>query len=349
VESNNVSMPFACSEFFMQHLNSFSEPIKTQLLNIVKPLVNENYKIISGTYDPYDNVKYEVAGCDFLQHKYPNTLLLHIIDNCFSNCQCCFKVKEIRDRTKKEYTVKEVIEKTTEYIENNPQIDNILISGGDPFTLSNKNIINVCDKLLSLKNIRFVRIGTKGLIYQPVRFLRQELLNGLEGLIKKHIGKNIFIMLNIYHPNELSECSLTAIKELQRIGVQIKSQTTMLKGVNDDAEIIAQLLNKLTSLNVNPYYIFCYMPIKNREYFSIPLHRVFEIISQAKSKLNGIAKKVMLIYPHKLGKIEICGFLPDLKNPNQIVLKWHQVIPNISQKHEQVFILDYKNEFTIEI
>ena len=142
----------------------------------------------------------------------------------------------------------------------------------------------------------------------------------LEILKKYSKKKQIYIVTQFNHPNEVTEESKKAIKMLQKIGIVVKNQTVLLKGVNDDSHVLGSLLKKLTSIGVVPYYIFQCRPVKGvKGQFQVPFERGYEIIEGAKAMQNGQGKCFKYCFSCESGKIEVVGKLGD-----EMIFKFHE-------------------------
>jgi lysine 2,3-aminomutase len=126
--------------------------------------------------------------------------------------------------------------------------------------------------------------------------------------------------LHFNHPREITQKSINAVDKLIKSHVIIKNQTVLLKGINDDPDTLAGLLNKLVGIGINPYYVFQCRPVKGaKEHFQVPLYRGYKIVENAKKKLDGLSKGFKYIMSHKTGKVEIVGVMG-----NEIYFKYHQ-------------------------
>ena len=224
-------MPFKVTEHYADLIKSQDEPYRTQLTNIVLPPVAR--KPFKGRFDPYGNKTYRQDERAFLQHKYEKTLLLHIDDFCISNCQFCYKVREIRHEDKKQITIDEKVDMTLDYLVDHPEIDNVLFTGGDPASFRRtSDLTNLIGRLIDYNGIRVVRFATKGLAYDPDRFMDKELL-GFFTDVNSRQDKQVSIIAQMNHPAEMNETSREAIRGLQNVGVQIRGQPAIIRGVND--------------------------------------------------------------------------------------------------------------------
>lgn len=344
-------MPFQITEYYANLIANTPEPAKTQLINIILPPVN-NKKFI-GRFDPYGNKTHRQEETYYLQHKYEKTLLFHIDEVCFSNCQFCYKVNEIRHEKVALEHINNRLEKCLNYLDLHPQIDNVLITGGDPAFRNTNQLKKIFSSILSKKNIRIVRFATKGLAFNPSRFLDEELL----GFLKKmnvDYGKQICIIVQMNHPAEFSHEAIIAIKKLQKAGVQLRGQPAIIRGVNDSVDVLTELQKKFMDNRVVSYYLTIFMPVRGVEQYALTLDEAFKSVALSKRKLGGLDKKGVLLASHNYGKFEICGFYPSVNTPLKIVLKWHQAVTEkylpeglkklIPTQPEDILILDYEKD-----
>ncbi len=338
-------MPFRVTEYYTQVIEAQAEPYRSELVNIVIP--PDGKPAFAGRFDPYGNVDVRVEQ-DFLQHKYENTGLVHIVDACISACQFCYKVEQIRDEGTGTTKTVERARTVIPYIREHNEIDNILLTGGDPAVLPTKILTEVIATLLQPEHVRTLRFATKGLAFHPQRFLDEELLKFIDAINRKG-DKRIKVVSQYNHPAELTKESMTALRALQQVGVQVYGQPVVLRGVNDAVSTLVDLQNRFLHNNVVSYYLVTFMPVKGVEQYALPLEKAYQLVAESKSQLSGLAKKGMLIAPHDWGKLEICGFLPNAVEPKQIVLKWHERAmpqylppPFKNVKQEEVMILDFE-------
>jgi KamA family protein len=243
-----------------------------------------------------------------VQHKYPETLLVLVTNECFEYCPYCFRKRNFdkTDEVCKNYYQLE------EYINKHPEISNILISGGDPLTLS----LGVLNNILSIipKHLK-IRIGTRALTYKPQVFTTL-----LLHILEKH---NVDIIAHINTAFELSEESKGAVKRLRDKGILIRSQTVFLKGTNDSPQSLIELYRCLVKLGIFPYYLFQCRPTAGNKKYTVPVIRGIGIINEARKQLSGIEKSFRYIASLPKGKFEILS--KDLNpSPSLIYGRYHQ-------------------------
>jgi len=275
------------------------------------PSVNEFS--LQGSYDTSgeaENTK--LLG---LQHKYQETALILATSRCAVYCRHCFRKRLVGLETK------EIIarfEDAAEYIENHKQINNVLISGGDPLVLENRVIERFLDVLSEIPHLKFIRFGSRAPVTCPSRFEDEELIR----LLSRHSrpDRRIYVVTQFNHPKEITPQSIRAVDKLIGAGVILSNQTVLLKGVNDDPATLAELQNRLVSIGVNPYYLFQCRPVKRvKEHFQVPICKGVSIVEKAKEHCNGHSKRFKYIMSHRTGKIEILGTVGDY-----IYFKYHQ-------------------------
>jgi KamA family protein len=250
-----------------------------------------------------------------LQHKYGTTALVLSTNVCFMYCRHCFRKRMVG------YSAEEInnrLEEAADYISSHKQVNNVLITGGDAFALTNSTIKEYLKKLTEIEHLDFIRFGTRVPVVFPQRiYMDEELLSILKEYGKK---KEIIVISQFNHPKELTEEARKGVKALKDVGVTVRNQTVLLKGINDDADTLSTLLNKLTGIGVHPYYVFQCRPVKFvKEHFQVPLSQGIDIISEAKKNLNGLGKGFRYAMSHPRGKIEIFG-----KTEGKIIFKFHQ-------------------------
>ena len=274
---------------------------------------SEFEKDLEGTFDTSgegDNTV--ITG---MQHKYNETVMILSTNQCAMYCRHCFR-KRLVGLSDEE--IAKHFEEMAQYIKEHKEISNVLISGGDSLVNSNTKIEYLLKLFTSIDNLDFIRFGTRIPVVMPQRI--SEDLQLLEILKKYSKKKQIYIVTQFNHPNEVTEESKKAIKMLQKIGIVVKNQTVLLKGVNDDSHVLGSLLKKLTSIGVVPYYIFQCRPVKGvKGQFQVPFERGYEIIEGAKAMQNGQGKCFKYCFSCESGKIEVVGKLGD-----EMIFKFHE-------------------------
>lgn len=269
-----------------------------------------------------------------MQHKYRQTALILSTNQCAMYCRHCFRKRMVganSDEIAKQLPV------MADYVRRHKEINNVLISGGDAFMNANETIEKYLRYFTEIPNLDFIRFGTRIPVVLPQRITEDdELLQLLETYGEK---KQIIIVTQFNHPRELTPEAVQALNMLRNVGCIIRNQTVLLKGVNDDADILARLMNRLVACGVIPYYIFQCRPVVGvKNQFQVPFLRGIEIVENAKKQMNGQAKSVRYAMSHPTGKIEILG----KTGPDQMLFKYHQA--KYEQDHGRIFAQNVEDD-----
>ena len=251
-----------------------------------------------------------------MQHKYRQTALILTTNQCSMYCRFCFRKRMVGYS---EHETAEHIHKMAEYVGQHPEINNVLLSGGDALVNSNEDIRMYLDTFSKIPSLDFIRIGTRTPVVLPMRIYEDEELLGI--LKEYNQKKQILIVTHFNHSHEITEQAKKAVRALMECGCVVRNQTVLLKGVNDDPDTLSTLLNQLVSIGVIPYYVFQCRPARGAlDEFQVPLRRGVAIVEEAKKKMNGQAKSIHYCMSHVTGKIEILGVMEDGK----VLFKYHQ-------------------------
>jgi lysine 2,3-aminomutase len=271
--------------------------------------------ILEGVYDTSGEA--ENTKLPGLQHKYRETALILATNRCATYCRHCFRKRLVG------LPNNEIIERFDEaahYVARHTEINNVLISGGDPLVLPNVILERFLSTLTKIPHVTFIRFGSRTPVTYPSRLDDKQLLAMLERYSRS--DKRLYIVTQFNHPREITTQSVKAVNRLIRAGVLVNNQTVLLKGVNSHPETLAELQNKLVSIGVSPYYVFQCRPVKRvKHHFQVPLIKGMRIIEAAKARCNGHSKRFKYIMSHTTGKIEIIGILHD-----EMYFKYHQAI-----------------------
>jgi lysine 2,3-aminomutase len=241
-----------------------------------------------------------------LQHKYANTVLLLAANVCSMYCRHCFRKRmvgltndEIMDRFHEAYA----------YIADHPEVNNVLISGGDSLILPTHVLGRFLAELTRLEHIDYIRFGSRMAVTFPERILKDpELLELFRSYSKKN--RRIYLHTQFNHPREITPQAIEAVNRVIRSGVLVNNQTVLLRDVNDTPEVLADLQRNLVRIGVNPYYVFQCRPVKRvKSHFQVPLAEGYRIIARGRGMLDGLSKRFRYVMSHESGKIEILGIL----------------------------------------
>jgi len=261
---------------------------------------------LDGSYDTSGERKNtKLAG---LQHKYANTVLLLSANVCSMYCRHCFR-KRMVGLTNDEIMGR--FQEALAYIACHPEVNNVLISGGDSLILPTRVLERFLAELSRLPHLDYIRFGSRMAVTFPDRILKdQELLELFRAYSKKN--RRIYLHTQFNHPREITPQAIDAVNRVIKSGVVVNNQTVLLRDVNDTPEVLADLQRNLVRIGVNPYYVFQCRPVKRvKNHFQVPLAEGYRIVAKARGMLDGLSKRFRYAMSHERGKIEILGILGD--------------------------------------
>jgi KamA family protein len=266
-----------------------------------------------GRLDPSDEKTYCVMPG--LEHKYPSTALLLVSNVCDGICRYCFR-KRVFINPQNEYL--RDLPAAIQYIKEHQEITNVLLTGGDPLVLKPSKLENIIRELKTIDHVSIIRIGTKIPAFNPSRIVENP---ALSEIINKYSTeqKRIYIMTHFIHPRELTDLAAKAVGLLQKAGAIVANQMPLIRGINDNPEVMAELLAKLSFIGAIPYYIFQCRPALGNKAYTIPIEQGYEIVERAKALVSGLAKRVRFVMSHSTGKMEIIG-----RTENFVYFKYHR-------------------------
>jgi lysine 2,3-aminomutase len=233
---------------------------------------------------------------------YKTRVLLFATNMCPSYCRFCFRRRKVGNhvvRTVEKTMDIKALNKAIDYIKKNRSIREVIISGGDPLTLSDESLLSLLKKLKAITHVKILRINTKTLTVLP-----QRITKGLVNILRKY--QPINIVGNFLHPAELTPETQRAVSLLNNSGILVFSQTALLRGINDSPEIICKLMWSLYINRIIPYYLIQFIPTKWTEHFRVPIRKGLEIMEYLHGRLSGIANPTYIVYlPDGAGKVPI--------------------------------------------
>ncbi len=255
-----------------------------------------------------------------IQHKYRETVLFFPSQGqtCHAYCTFCFRWPQFTGMEGMKIASAES-RQLADYLRNHTEVTNVLFTGGDPLVMKSSILDKYISPLLGpeFEHIHTIRIGSKALAYWPYRFTAGQEADELLRLFEKvaKAGKQLAFMAHFNHPVELSTKAVKhAIKLIRSSGVEIRTQSPILRHINDSAKIWTKMWRNQARLGCIPYYMFMARDTGARSYFNVSIENAYEIYREAYSKVSGMSKTVrgpvMSASPgkvHVLGISEIAG------------------------------------------
>jgi KamA family protein len=249
-----------------------------------------------------------------MQHKYRETALFFPSQGqtCHAYCTFCFRWPQFVGMDDLKFASKQA-EHLVDYVKEHTEVTDVLFTGGDPLIMKTKHLDNYIRPLIeaNIENLRNIRIGTKALGYWPYRFTTDDDADDLLRLFEevRKAGKHLAFMAHFNHSVELEgEAVATAIQRVLNTGAVIRTQSPVLKHINDDPKVWSDMWKKQVALGCIPYYMFVARNTGAQHYFSIPLVDAWKLFREAYKSVSGISRTVrgpsMSAFP---GKVQVIG------------------------------------------
>lgn len=250
---------------------------------------------------------------DGLVHRYPDRVLFLVTDRCASYCRYCTRSRLVSNA--QDYNFHPSFEAGLEYIENHPEVRDVLLSGGDPLLLNDTKLDYLLGRLRSIPHVEFIRIGSRIPVFLPQR-INEKFCN----VLRKH--GPIWLSIHVNHPKECTEELYQACERLSFSGTPIGNQSVLLNGVNDDPEVYKSLIHRLLMMRVRPYYLYQCDLITGSAHFRTSVEKGIEIIRSLRGNTTGYAVPQFVIdAPGGGGKIPINPDYVEKVTGDEIVLR----------------------------
>jgi len=273
LEQVAAKYPLRINSYYLDLIKKSGEPLYRQAVPDLRELHDKE-----GMVDPLDEEN--LSPVPNLVHKYPDRALFLVSRECAMYCRFCTRKRKVG---KKEMVINDqTITAGLEYLQATPEIKEVLLSGGDPLMLSDKKLDNLLTALRAIPSIEIIRIGTRVPCTLPMRITTE-----LAAMLKKH--HPLYINTHFNHPAEITALAATACTRLADAGIPLGCQTVLLRGVNDDPEIIKNLLRKLLTVRVKPYYLFQADLTRGTGHFRTRIETGLEIMQQLIGHVSGMA------------------------------------------------------------
>lgn len=284
--------PMRVNTYYLGLIEKMNDGIWKQAIPGVGEL--EHYKDLCA--DPLDEEgDIPLGGPRTIVHRYPDRVLLLISNECAMYCRFCTRKRKVGDDRKN--PTMDDIKKGIEYVASHEDIRDVLISGGDPLLMSNSRIDEILGKLKAINHLELIRIGTRVPCVWPQKIIEDK---ELVEILRKHMPRSlnepqIFINTHFNHPNEVTEESFQAIRILRELGIPIGNQTVLLKGVNDDTDVMRNLMHGLGLMGVKPYYLYYADLVEGTGHFRTEVYRGKEICRDLCGTTTGMLRPLYVV------------------------------------------------------
>ncbi len=304
------SLPFAVTPYYLSLVDPEdpNQPIRRTVI----PVTDEFLHMPGEAEDPLDEDRDSpVPG---LVHRYPDRVLFLVTNSCASNCRYCTRSRMVENPDRNPFFHAQW-ERAIAYIEAHTEVRDVLLSGGDPLTLSDDRLDWLLSRIRRIEHVEMIRIGTKAPVVMP-----QRITTALTRVLKRY--HPLWMSIHFTHPDELTPETREACGRLADAGIPLGSQTVLLSGINDSVPVMKSLMHALIKARVKPYYLYQCDPIIGSSHFRTPVSKGIEIIQGLRGHTSGYAVPNYVIdAPQGGGKIPL---LPDYyqgRDGDDVVLK----------------------------
>ncbi len=250
-----------------------------------------------------------------VQHKYTDTVLLLCNEVCGAYCRYCFRKRLFMDEN--DEATKDISE-GLRYIAAHPEVTNVLLSGGDPLLMSTRRLVAIFEALRAIPHVRIIRLGSKMPAFDPYRVLNDP---ELQAAFRTYSTpeQRIYLMTHFDHPRELTDVAIEGIDACLNHGVVCVNQCPLIRGINDDASVLAEMYSTLSYIGCQPYYLFQGRPTVGNEPYELPLVEGWQIFQKALTLGSGLARRARYCMSHETGKVEVMAV-----DDERMYLRYHQ-------------------------
>jgi lysine 2,3-aminomutase len=237
-------------------------------------------------------------------HRYPDRVLLKLLHICPVYCRFCFRRASVGPQAET-FLSPQALDAAFAYIEAKPDIWEVILTGGDPLTLSLRRLEDVLRRLAAIDHVKILRIHTRIPCVDPER-ITQDLIDRLRAC-----GKTVYIVLHANHPRELTREAKAACGKFIDAGIPMLSQSVLLRGVNDDATVLAGLFRAFVTCRIKPYYLHQLDLAPGTSHFRVPIAEGQALMRDLQGQISGLClPRYMLDIPGGHGKVPIeSGYL----------------------------------------
>ena len=306
--------PIRINSYFLNQIKGPNDPLWKQVVPTIEELDDYTDGDIL-TADPL-NEEGDMPVPE-LVHRYPDRVLLMINNQCPIVCRFCTRKRKIGFPG---VVTRDTLRQGIEYIRNNPEIRDVIMSGGDPLLVPDKELDRILGELRSIPHLEIIRIGTRVPGTLPSRITED-----LCSILKKY--HPLYFNMHFNHPSEITPEVEKSCAMLANIGIPLGSQTVLLKGINDNSQTMKELMLKLLKNRVKPYYIYQADMTEGTDHFRTSVEKGLDILRDLMGHISGMAVPYFVIdAPGGGGKVRLL--------PNSIV----------EQNKDEVVITNYEGK-----
>ncbi|HIH77524.1 MAG TPA: KamA family radical SAM protein [Halobacteria archaeon] len=298
--------PMRVTKHFLSLIKEKDDPIWRQCIPSIEELRDVN------TPDPL--MEERDTKVPYLVHRYPDRVLLLVSSRCAMYCRFCTRKRKVGRID--EIPMNDIM-RAIDYIREHKEIRDVLISGGDPFMRSDKNLEKILSAIRSIDHVEIIRIGTRMPVVYPARITLR-----LVNMLKKY--HPLYINIHFEHPREIDEACSNALSLLADAGIPLGSQSVLLRGVNDNPVVLKELFQKLVKNRVKPYYLYLCDPSQGVEHFRTTVQEALEIFKKIQGWTTGLCVPHLVIdSPGGGGKIPVLpAYIKEINDERVILVNY---------------------------
>lgn len=300
---------FRVNEYYLKLIN-WDDP-HDPIRQLIIPQVDELEE--RGTLDTSNEQSVTVANG--VQHKYVDTVLLLCNSVCGGYCRYCFRKRLFMADNSE---VSNDLSLGFQYIREHPEVNNVLLTGGDPLLMSPRRLRSILVQLREIPHVRIIRLGSKMMAFDPLRIVQNLEMQQMFREFSQP-EQRIYLMAHFDHPRELTSESIEAIDCCIRNQVICVNQCPLIKGVNDHPDVLAELFEKLSFIGCQPYYLFQCRPTQGNCPYQTTIVEGYHVFSKAMARGSGLSQQARYCMSHESGKIQIVHV-----DEQFIFLRYHQ-------------------------
>ena len=282
--------PMRINPYFLSLIQNPKDPIGKQVIPDLAELDPETFL----SPDPlWEEPQSPVPN---LIHRYPDRVVFMVSSQCAIYCRHCMRKRRLGQEKQ---VPESVIAKGIEYIRSTPAVRDVILSGGDPLMLSNDRLEQILSLIRQIPHVEIIRIHTRIPCALP-----QRVDKSLTDMLKQF--HPLYMNIQFNHPDEITPQSTAACAALADAGIQLGSQTVLLKGVNDNPEVMMTLMQRLLQIRVRPYYLHHADAVEGTRHFRTSIETGLEIMRYLRGRLSGMGvPQYMIDLPGGGGKIPL--------------------------------------------
>jgi len=297
--------PFRVSRYFAGLIQSPGDPIWRQVVPDVMELED-----VTGWKDPL--AEENLSPVPNLVHRYPNRVLWLVSRECAAHCRFCTRKRRWKEPLP---LTEDYFHGALDYINSHREVRDVILSGGDPLLLPLPRLESMLANLRKIPHVEVIRIGTRVPCTLPGKITAD-----LPHMLVRH--HPVFINVHFNHPWEITRESRRACTTLADAGIPLGSQTVLLRGINDRAEVLAALFQKLLTLRVRPYYLMQMDLTMGAAHFRTPLSTGLSILKSLRNRISGLAMPHFVIdLPGGCGKVPLVPDCVEAIDEGSLILK----------------------------